>query len=180
MLNIQLANKYARAIFEIAQDDNKLDQFDHDLAFVRDNLFNIPDAVAFFKNPLVPHSAKKSLLTNSLSSEISTTVLNFLLLLTDKNRIGFFIDIYDIFRSLYFDAKGILIADVTSAFNLSPEQELALANKLSAVTNKKINIRRHIDSSILGGVIVRIGDKLIDGSAAGKLKALKKNLATSN
>lgn len=159
MLNIQLANKYARAIFELAQELNSLDQFDLDLAFVRDNLFNIPDAVAFFKNPLVPHSAKKDLLTKSLNSEISSTVLNFLLLLTDKNRIGIFGDIFDIFKSLKFDAQGILIADVTSAFNLSNDQQLALANKLSAVTNKKIVIRTHIDSAILGGVIVRIRDK---------------------
>lgn len=179
MLNFQLATKYARAIFELAVEQNNLEQFDQDLAFVRDNIFNVPEASDFFKNPLVPHNAKKDLIDTLLNGKISTTVLNFLFLLADKNRIGIFIDIYHIFSNLKFDAQGIIIADVTSAFNLSNDQQLALANKLSAVTNKKIIIRTHIDPSILGGIIVRIGDKLIDGSAAGKLKALKNSLANN-
>lgn len=160
MLNIQLANKYARAIFELAQEDNKLDQFDKDLSFVRDYIFSIPDAVAFFKNPLVPHQAKKDLLFKALNGSISDTVLNFLFLLSDKNRIGIFIDIFNIFFNLKNDAQGILIADVSSAFPLSDLQLNSLSIKLAAVTNKKIFIRSHIDPDILGGIIVRIGDKL--------------------
>ena len=160
MLNIQLANKYARAIFELAQEDNKLDQFDKDLSFVRDYIFSIPDAVAFFKNPLVPHQAKKDLLFKALNGSISDTVLNFLFLLSDKNRIGIFIDIFNIFFNLKNDAQGILIADVSSAFPLSDLQLNSLSIKLAAVTNKKIFIRSHFNPDILGGIIVRIGDKL--------------------
>ena len=178
MLNIQLANKYARAIFELAQEDNNLDQFDKDLSFVRDYIFSIPDAVAFFKNPLVPHSAKKDLLNKALNGSISDTVLNFLFLLADKNRIAIFNDIFNIFSALKFDAQGILIADVTSAFPLSNLQQSNLASKLAAVTNKKIFIRSHLNPDILGGIIVQIGDKRIDGSAAGRLKALRNSLSS--
>ncbi len=178
MLNIQLANKYARAIFELAIEDNNLDQFYQDLAFVRDNIFNIPDAVAFFNNPIVPHHAKKDLLFKALNGSISDTVLHFLFLLSDKNRIGIFCDIFNIFFNLKNDAQGILIADVTSAFPLSNLQLNNLATKLAAVSNKKILIRSHLDPAILGGCIVRIGDKLIDGSAAGRLKALRSSLSS--
>ena len=160
MLNIQLANKYARAIFELAQEDNKLDLFYKDLAFVRDNIFSIPDAVAFFNNPLVPHQAKKDLLFKALNGSISVTVLHFLFLLSDKNRIGIFCDIFNIFFNLKNDAQGILIADVSSAFPLSDLQLNSLSTKLAAVTNKKIFIRSHFNPDILGGIIVRIGDKL--------------------
>ena len=178
MLNIQLATKYARAIFELAQEENKLDDYDNDLSLIQEDVFTIPDAVTFFKNPLVPHQAKKDLLTKAFKGEISDNVMNFLLLLTDKNRIGIFNEIYEIFTNLKNDAQGILVADVTTAFPLTKAQESKIGMKLAAVTHKRIQIRRHEDKNILGGVIVRIGDKRIDGSAAGRLQALKSSLST--
>ena len=178
MLNIQLATKYARAIFEIAQEENKLDEYDKDLNLVRADVFSIPEAVTFFKNPLVPHQAKKDLLIKAVKSEVSETVMNFLMLLTDKSRIGIFNEIYEIFTGLKNDAQGIVIADVTTAFPLTQTQEAALGMKLAQVTHKKIKIRRHEDKNILGGVIVTVGDKRIDGSAAGRLQALKSSLSS--
>lgn len=176
MLNIQLANKYARAIFEIAQDEKKLDAYDKDLNKVNADVFGVPEAVKFFKNPLVPHKAKKDLLTKALKKEVSETVMNFLMLLVDKSRIGIFSEIYEIFTALKNKAQGILIADVTSAFPLTKQQENQLSKKLASLTNKKILIRKHSDKSILGGLIVTIGDKRIDGSAAGRLKNLKSSM----
>lgn len=176
MLNIQLANKYARAIFEIAQDEKNLDAYDKDLSKVNADVFGVPEAVKFFKNPLVPHKAKKDLLTKALKKEVSETVMNFLMLLVDKSRIGIFSEIYEIFTALKNKAQGILIADVTSAFPLTKQQENLLSKKLASLTNKKILIRKHDDKSILGGLIVTIGDKRIDGSAAGRLKNLKSSM----
>ena len=180
MLNIQLATKYARAIFELAQEENKLDDYDKDLKLVREDVFSLPEAVTFFKNPLVPHKAKKDLLTKAVKGEVSDTVMNFLMLLTDKSRIGIFNEIYEIFTGLKNDAQGIVIADVTTAFPLTPEQERKLGMRLAEVTHKKIKVRRHEDKNILGGVIVTVGDKRIDGSAAGRLQALKTSLSVKN
>ncbi|MBQ9487883.1 MAG: ATP synthase F1 subunit delta, partial [Selenomonadaceae bacterium] len=88
--------------------------------------------------------------------------------------------IYEIFTGLKYEEQGILIADVTTAFPLTKDQEKKLGLKLAEVTKKKIQIRKHEDKSILGGVIVRVGDKRIDGSAAGRLQALKSTLSVSN
>ena len=173
MLNIQLASKYAAAIFEIAKDENNLDGYDKDLGTVRANVFALPDAVKFFQNPLIPQQAKKDLLKRAFDGEISATVMNFLMLLVDKKRIGVFNEIYDIFTSLKNKEQGILIADVTSAFPLTKKQQDALTRKLAGLTGRKIKVRTHKDTSILGGLIVKIGDKRIDGSAAGRLRALK-------
>ena len=180
MLNIQLANKYAKAIFELAQDEKKLDAYDKDLNKVAEEIFGLPEAVKFFQNPLVPHTAKKDLLTKALKKEVSENVMNFLLLLTDKGRIGIFNEIYSIFTGLKNQAQGILIADVVSAFPLSKQQETQLNKKLSALSGKKIQIRKHEDKKILGGLIVTIGDKRIDGSAAGRLRSLKSTLAVNS
>ncbi len=176
MLNIQLASKYATAIFELAQEENKLDAYDKDLAKVRADVFAIPEAVKFFQNPLVPQQAKKDLLLRAFDKEISATVMNFLMLLVDKKRIGVFNEIYDIFTSLKNKAQGILIADVTSAFPLSKKQQDQLTRKLSTLTGRKVKVRTHKDTSILGGLIVKIGDKRIDGSAAGRLRALQASM----
>ncbi len=180
MLNFQLANKYARAFFEIALEDKKLDSAYKDLAKINDEIFSIPDAVSFFQNPLVPKDAKKDLLLKSLKKDVSDTTLNFLNLLVDKGRIGIFSAIYEIFSALKNDAQGILIADVTTAFPLSRQHESLLIKKISALTNKKIRVRKHEDSKILGGIILTIGDKRIDGSVAGRLRSLKHNLSTDS
>ena len=173
MLNIQLASKYATAIFEIAKDEKNLDGYDKDLGRVRADVFSIPEAVKFFQNPLVPQQAKKDLLKRAFDKEISETVMNFLMLLVDKKRIGVFNEIYDIFTSLKNKEQGILIADVTTAFPLTKKQQDALIKKLTTLTGRKIKVRPHKDESILGGLVLKIGDKLIDGSAAGRLRALQ-------
>lgn len=173
MLNIQLASKYATAIFEIAKDEKNLDGYDKDLGKIRADVFTIPEAVKFFQNPLVPQQAKKDLLKRAFDKEISPTVMNFLMLLVDKKRIGVFNEIYDIFTSLKNKEQGILIADVTTAFPLTKKQQDALIKKLMSLTGRKIKIRPHRDASILGGLILKIGDKLIDGSAVGRLRALQ-------
>ncbi|MBQ3336184.1 MAG: ATP synthase F1 subunit delta, partial [Selenomonadaceae bacterium] len=132
-----------------------------------------PEAVKFFQNPLVPQQAKKDLLKRAFDKEISETVMNFLMLLVDKKRIGVFNEIYDIFTSLKNKEQGFLIADVTTAFPLTKKQQDALIKKLTTLTGRKIKVRPHKDESILGGIILKIGDKRIDGSAAGRLRALK-------
>ena len=177
MLNIQLASKYATAIFEIARDEKNLDGYGKDLGKVRDDVFAIPEAVKFFQNPLVPQQAKKDLLTKAVGKEVSATVMNFLMLLVDKKRIGVFNEIYDIFTSLKNKEQGILIADVTSAFTLTKKQQDALVKKLTTLTVRKIQVRPHKDPSIIGGLILKIGDKRIDGSAAGRLRALRSSLS---
>ena len=180
MLNIQLASKYATAIFEIAKDENNLDGYDKDLGKVRADVFDIPEAVKFFQNPLIPQQAKKDLLKRAFDKEISATVMNFLMLLVDKKRIVVFNEIYDIFTNLKNKEQGVLIADVTSAFPLSKKQQDALIKKLTSLTGRKVQIRPHKDTSIIGGLILKIGDKRIDGSAAGRLRALKNSLSLNS
>lgn len=179
MLNIQLAAKYATAIFEIARDEKNLDGYGKDLEKVRDDVFSIPEAVKFFQNPLVPAQAKKDLLNRAVGKEVSATVMNFLNLLTDKKRIGVFNEIYDIFTSLKNREQGILVADVTSAFPLTKKQQEALVKKLTTLTRRKIQIRTHKDTSIIGGLILKIGDKRIDGSVAGRLRDLRNSMRNS-
>ena len=102
--------------------------------------------------------------------------MNFLLLLVDKRRIGIFSAIESEFVNLSNEEQGIQIADVTSVSALSRTQQTQLQKKLSTLTGKKIQLRLHEDKKILGGLIVKIGDKRIDGSVAGKIQAMRQEL----
>ena len=176
MLNLQLAQKYATAIFEIAKEENKLVPYGEELAAIRQNLFNIPQARSFFQNPQIQNEAKKELLTKCIKGEVSKDIFNFLMLLVDKRRIGVFEAIEDEYRKLSNRERGIIIADVTTARGMNRKQQEQLQKKLASITNKKVQLRMHEDAKILGGVVVKIGDKRIDGSIAGRLEAMRQQL----
>lgn len=176
MLNLQLARKYSRAIFEIAQEENKLVEYGRELADARNGIDSVPAAVAFLSNPQVDTKAKKELLQKLFEGELSANVYNFLMLLIDKRRIGLLDAIEDIYRELSNEARGILIADVTTAEPADEAQQAAIKAKLAQVTGKQVELRLHEDKSILGGVVVKIGDRRIDGSVVGRLETLKKEL----
>jgi F-type H+-transporting ATPase subunit delta len=74
------------------------------------------------------------------------------------------------------DKRNLMMADVTTALPLTDGQEQALAEKLAAMTGKTIKIRQHVDSGILGGIVVRVGDKLLDGSLSHQLSVLQADL----
>ena len=74
------------------------------------------------------------------------------------------------------DKRNLLMADVTTAMPLTAGQEQALADKLAAMTGRTIKIRQHVDSGILGGIVVRVGDKLLDGSLSHQLSVLQADL----
>ena len=98
------------------------------------------------------------------------------MLLVDKRRIGVFEAIEDEYRKLSNRERGIIIADVTTARGMNRKQQEQLQKKLASITNKKVHLRMHEDAKILGGVVVKIGDKRIDGSIAGRLEAMRQQL----
>jgi F-type H+-transporting ATPase subunit delta len=106
-------------------------------------------------------------------------VHNFLLLLVDKRREAALPAIIAEYRNLANEARNIAEAEVITAMPLTDAEHKALAVKLSAVTGKNMVLKTQLDTSILGGVIVKIGDKLIDGSVARQLRMLKATLLTT-
>ncbi len=101
----------------------------------------------------------------------------FLLELAEKHREGALPAILREYVELAKeDKRNLLMADVTTALPLTASQEQALAEKLAAMTGKTIKIRQHVDSEILGGIVVRVGDKLLDGSLSHQLSVLQADL----
>lgn len=176
MLNLQLVRKYAKAIFEIAQEEGKLVEYGDELKAAREGIESVPQAIEFFSNPQIDPKLKKELLQKCFKKELSKDVYHFLLLLVDKHRFVLFPAIVDEYRALSNEARGILIADVTTASAASKKQQKAIADKLEQVTGKKVELRLHEDKPLIGGVVVKIGDRRIDGSVAGRLETMKRKL----
>ena len=176
MLNILLAKKYAAAMFELAQEENKLSQSDEQLTQIG-SLFNeCVGLKAFMDNPQVAIQAKKELMKKILPDDFDQSVVNFMLLLVDKHRITLLTEIITSFHALSNEAQGIQLAYVRTAVALTNDQKAALAKKLENVTEKRIQLRERIDPSLIGGIVIKIGDRLIDGSVVGQIKSIKKQL----
>lgn len=180
MLNIQLARKYGMAIFEIAQDEKKLEKYGKELDEVSQAVFSQAELKDFLTNPQIQPQDKKEVLLKLLKSQVSPLMMNFLLLLVDKRRMGLLEAINACYQELSNKAQGIIIADVTTAYDLKAELKARLSSKLESVTGKKVTLRTHNDKSIIGGIVVKIGDTRIDGSVTGRLQALKAELMASN
>ena len=176
MLNLQLARKYSRAIFEIAQEEDKLVEYGRELAGVQADIGSVPAAMSFLTNPQVETKAKKELLAKLFADELSKNAYSFLMLLVDKRRFALLEAITEDYQMLSNQARGILIADVTTAEPASAEQQDKIREKLAQVTGKKVELRLHENKGLIGGVVVKIGDRRIDGSVAGRLETLKKEL----
>ncbi len=176
MLNLQLARKYSKAMFELAQEENKLIPYGDELASVKKDLASVPQLKGYLANPQIQRQDKKELLGRLFEGELSKTVLNFLYILVDKRRIELFDAIEEIYRSLSNEARGIVVADVTSAQQLTSSQQEKIQKKLASVTGKEVTLRTHTDEALIGGVVVRIGDKRIDGSVRGRLQEMTAQL----
>lgn len=176
MLSNQLATTYAQAIFELAQGKNLLDQVEKELLMVEETIKAQADLATLIYHPRVPVDAKKDTVKKVFGSELTDFVCNFLLLLIDKRRETVIEGIIREYVILANKARNIIEAEVTTALPLSQAEQEKLGMKLSKVTGQVVAIKTVVDPAIIGGVVVKIGDKLIDGSIVRQLKAFEQAL----
>lgn len=173
MLTSQLASRYAKALYELAAEQQELDSVEEQLGFVEQTMDSVPELASLLYHPQVPVEAKKDTVVKVFGEQLGVHVRNFLLLLVDKRRETALTAIVKEFKVLANAARNITEAEVTTAMPLSDSEQQALSAKLSAVTGKRVTLQTKVDQRIVGGVIVKIGDKLIDGSVVRQLANLE-------
>ncbi len=176
MLANQLAVKYAQALYELTAEKDMLDITEKELRLVENTIASYDDLSTLIYHPQVLAQAKKETIHKVFGQDVHEIVLNFLLLLVDKRRESILPTIIYEYVNLANQARNIVEAEVTTALPLDEDQHTALVNKLSLVTGKNIVLKIQINKKIIGGIIVKIGDKLIDGSVVRQLATLKKAL----
>jgi F-type H+-transporting ATPase subunit delta len=165
-----VAKRYARAVFEVAQERGLVDQIEQDLVLVSNAVLENKGISKILNHPQVSKESKKDLVSQIFQNAVSAETLNFLHLLLDNDRQNLLSSIVRFYTAIANEARGIADAIVTTAKPLSAEEESKIAEQFGKQIQKKLRIQTVVDPSILGGVIVKIGDRLYDGSIKSKLE----------
>ena len=176
MRDRKVATRYAEALLDRGKAEGALESVADSFAGVLDAVKGNVDLRIFLDSPQVRTEEKKELLTKVFGGKIEPVLLNFFLLLIDKNRIENTRDIGEVFAELVEAEKGFLRARVVTAIDLPSDLAALLESSLSAHTGKKIILEKKIDPAVIGGVCVTLGDKILDGTVRTNLDLLRKTM----
>jgi len=176
MLNKSVARRYAEAFFSIAQKANKLDDYQQELEMIVKTIDEVENLKEYFAHLLIPAKEKKKLASKIFADKVSEMTLNFLLMIIDKRRETYIGLIVEEYKEMADASRNITKAEFIAAQEVPEEEVKSLAEKLSASTGKVVQLKPKVDPSLIGGVKIRIGDQIIDGTVAKKLEMLKEKL----
>ncbi len=174
-----VAHRYARALFELARDRQKLDVVEQELSAVTEILNDHAELRKVLMHPQVGIEAKKEILTTLFSGKISEESMNFLQLIVDRRREQYLGDVTEEYIKLANEARGVADATVISARELNDTEQKQIADQFGKKLKKTLRVQSKVDPSIIGGLVIRIGDRLYDGSVAGKLAQFQHQLKHS-
>lgn len=176
MSNSTVAKRYALALFQLSKENNLLDQMEEELRVVKQVINNSSDLTSVLKSPKVSIEKKKEIIKDSFS-KVNPFVLNTLMILIDRHREDQIAEVSDRFVELANEERGIADAKVYTIRPLTNEERDALSVSFAAKVGKKsLRIENIIDSELLGGIKLRIGNRIFDGSLRGKLDRLERKL----
>ncbi len=174
MIGSDIAKRYARALFEIARDENTLEQTYNELRMFSAVLEENENLQEFLANPIFDLPDKKAVVIEILSKlEISIMAANFLKLLVDKRRIDILPDVEASYLKYIDDVLNKARVRVKTAFPLSEDLSDQIKNQLENLTGKTVEVVIEEDPSLVGGIVVGIGDTLYDGSIRAQLASIR-------
>lgn len=176
MLENAIARRYASALFTLAQEQGKIDDFQKELESVIKTVESSPELAATLDNQLMEAYIKKDVVHQIFTGQVSDTTVDFLKVVLDKRREMYLKDIYNYFVAAANESRNLRDAEVVSARELTEADLAEVKAKLEKMTGKTIRLTSKVDQSIIGGLVVRIGDKIIDGSVTKRLELLKETL----
>jgi F-type H+-transporting ATPase subunit delta len=178
MSDILVARRYANALHNSAQATGQLEEVDRDVDLIRSSLDASRELVRFFESPIVSRERKARVVQSLFASRVSETTLRFLDLLIQKRRENIFPQMVVAYRLLRDEQLGVVGAAVRSAVPMTDEEEQRIGTALESWTGMKVNLNARSDARLIGGVIVRIGDTVYDGSVRNKLEHLREQFTS--
>lgn len=173
MSDLRVASRYAKSLIDLAQEKGVLEQVHEDMQLFAKTVKDSRDFKLFLTNPIIKHGKKLVVLKNIFTGKVSDMTLRFFLLITEKNREAILENIAQQFIGQYNLLKGIEKAQVTTAVALNPESRAQLNQKVAQLTGKTIQLEEKVDPSIIGGFLLRVGDKQVDDTIRTSLRTLK-------
>ena len=177
MLKGAIARRYAGAIFDIGLKQNTLDRTLEDVQEIA-KLFSIRKLAYLLREPNIPAERKEAAIRQGLESKVLPTSLNLALLVVQRELVDIMSNIARELNQLVLDYKNEATAEVTTATQLDEATQRQVQHALEHITGKKIVLETKVRPDILGGVVARVGDQVIDGSVERRLKLLQQQLLT--
>ncbi|HLY50954.1 MAG TPA: ATP synthase F1 subunit delta [Solirubrobacteraceae bacterium] len=172
----EIAEVYARALFEVAQEQDKLDQIHEQLGEFADAVAENLDMARFFFSPYFSTEDKKGALHKAVGGA-DEAMMNFLEALIERHRMPVIFRIRERFDELWENERKLLAVEVTSAVELDKETIAGIGESIGKQVDRKVELSSRVDPEILGGVILRVGNFILDASIRHRLEQLRKQVA---
>lgn len=176
MLRGAVARRYAQALFDIAQEEGIIDDLQQELQAVAGIIAGNDLLRRFLYHPQVTAEQKKEVLKNLLAGRISKAAEGFLVLLVERHREAYLEHIVEEYARTADKARNVVEARITSAVELTGKQKSSLVQILRKYTGMEVRASYKVEPGLLGGVLIRIGDKVLDGSVRTRLSSLGERL----
>jgi F-type H+-transporting ATPase subunit delta len=172
----ELARVYARSLFEVAREHGKLDELREQLGQFADALNDNRQLAVFFFSPYFSSAEKEDGLSRILDGA-DEELLNFLALLIENHRMPVIFRIRAQYERLWEEENRMLPVEVTSAIALDPDTTESLGQSIGERAGRKVKLAARVDPEILGGIVVRVGNSILDASIRNRLEQLRRHVA---
>jgi len=178
-LAAKIATPYARALYDFSVEQNLMHQITADFQNLEVFLAQTPDLTEYLNNPLINSDKKQELLEKTLKSQLNSETFKFLSVLIQRNRINLLQSVISCYLNLVYELASIKMIEVSTAFAFTNLQKNTLIKKLKELTNaREIRLVINVDSSLIGGFLIKTDSKVIDFTVKNQLQLLAKHLDT--
>jgi F-type H+-transporting ATPase subunit delta len=174
-----LATAYARSILELATERNVADATGQELSQIAELVESDPSVQTFMASPAVSETHRSHAIAKAFEGRVSELVSNLLGVMSHKGRLGQIRQVAAAYSELLQDQKGIIEVDVTVAEKLSDAQLQEVRMKVSAALKHEVVVHQYIDPSLIGGLLLRVEDRLFDASVKSQLRAVRRQLLSA-
>ena len=177
-MSSKAAARYAKSLIDLSTEQNALEEMMKDMVLFEEVVANNSELEAILKNPIVPLDKKAGILNDVFGSKVHKITQSFLKLVVNKGRSAILFETSKQFISQYQFIKGIVTAEVTSAIALTDASKTEIVSLVKKELGaKEVIVREKVDEKLIGGFILKVGDKQFDASISGGLSKLKKEFA---
>ena len=174
-----LAAAYARSVLELANDQKQAREIGSELEELGKIVDSDPAFANFLANPSVGETERGRMVEKVFRGRVSPLVMNFMLVANRKGRLGMLRQIAAAYEDLLEEQMGIIEVDATVAHKLTAEQFEDVRQRVGQTLKREVVLHQYVDESIIGGMVLRIGDRLLDASVRAQLQALRQKLLSA-
>jgi F-type H+-transporting ATPase subunit delta len=179
MKNTRIAQRYAKALFDLAVEQNIIENVYNDVLLIKSICETNKDFLQLLASPIIKSDKKQAIIKEIFKNQIHSITLTYLLLITKKRREYYISQIAKKYIDFYKDYKGIEVITITSANQLDQITKQKILQKLKTFIHKEIELVEVLNSKIIGGFIIQYNDKKYDASILNKIQALSRNFLTN-